>query len=154
MEQYKQDVIFLNIAEEISNFSNCVSHKVGCVLVKEGRILSTGYNGTPKGYVNCKDVFPNYNKESDRAQHHTWSNKRELHVEMNMLLWAARNGITIENSTLYSTLQPCFECSKNISNSGIKRIVFRYAYDKIGEDLFIIQDIVKHCGIEYLHLPK
>ena len=114
------DKNFINIAKEIASASKCVSKQVGAVIVKNGRILSTGYNGTPSGYTNCCDYWNNqYTKE-----HHLWSKTYEIHAEMNAIIWAARKGISIEGATIYVTLEPCSECSKNLIASGIKRIVY------------------------------
>ena len=119
------DQSFINIAHEIARASKCVSKQVGAVIVKEGRILSTGYNGTPAGYENCCDHWDGeYTKE-----HHAWSKTYEIHAEMNALIWAARQGIAIEGATIYVTLEPCADCSKNLIAAGIKRIVFDRAYE-------------------------
>jgi dCMP deaminase len=115
----------MNIAKEISTASNCISKQVGAVLVKDGRIISTGYNGTPKGYVNCCDYM--INKERDT--HHEWSLKYEIHAEMNAIIFAAREGISILGSTLYCTMEPCSECTKNIIASGIKEIYYSTSYE-------------------------
>ena len=98
------DKTFLNIAAELANLSNCVSFKIGCVLVKEGRVVTMGYNGTPEGFLNCSEKFDENN--FDREEHHEWSKKFEVHAEMNALLFAANQGISITNTTLYSTVQP------------------------------------------------
>jgi dCMP deaminase len=117
---------FINIAKELAKASKCVSKKVGAVIVKDNRILSTGYNGTPQGYVNCNEHWNNeYTKE-----HHNWSQKYEIHAEMNAIIWASKNGIKIDNSTIYTTLQPCEQCTKNIIASGIKKIIYEKEYDK------------------------
>lgn len=119
------DINFLKIAEEIASASKCVSKQVGAVIVKDGRILSTGYNGTPAGYTNCSEHWDGaYTKE-----HHEWSKTYEIHAEMNAIIWAARKGISIEGATIYVTLEPCSECSKNVIASGIKRIVYDKAYE-------------------------
>ena len=119
------DKHFINIATEIASASKCVSKQVGAVIVKNGRILSTGYNGTPPGYTNCCDHWDNqYTKE-----HHEWSKTYEIHAEMNAIIWAAREGISIDGATIYVTLEPCSECSKNLIASGIKRIVYKTAYE-------------------------
>ena len=119
------DKNFINIAAELSCASKCVSKQVGAVIVKDGRILSTGYNGTPAGYSNCSDHWEGkYTKE-----HHEWSKTYEIHAEMNAIIWAARRGISIEGATIYVTLEPCADCSKNIIASGIKRIVYAKEYE-------------------------
>ena len=134
--------IFLDVAETISQMSHCVSHKVGAILVKDKRIISTGYNGTPKGFLNCDEVNTNVSRE----KHHECSEMFEIHAELNAILCAARNGISIEGSILYSTLHPCYDCLKMICNSGIKTIIYRYEYDK-----FTMNSEVKRmldlCGI-------
>jgi len=119
------DKNFINIATEIASASKCVSKQVGAVIVKDGRILSTGYNGTPPGYTNCCD---HWNGEYT-PEHHEWSKTYEIHAEMNAIIWAARKGISIEGATIYVTLEPCSECSKNLIASGIKRIVFLKEYE-------------------------
>lgn len=118
---------FLNIAREISTWSKCVSKLVWAVIVRDNRILSIWYNWTPAWYTNCKDFWKwEYTKE-----HHDWSLKYEIHAEMNAILWAARNWVKIEWSTIYCTLEPCFQCTKNILASWIKKIVYEDKYDKM-----------------------
>lgn len=118
------DKNFLNIAYEIATASKCVSRKTGAVIVKNGRIVSTWYNGTPAGYINCRDHFQwGYGPE-----HHDWSYKYEIHAEMNAIVWAARNGISIEGATIYCTYEPCFDCTRAIIAAGLKRIIFREKY--------------------------
>jgi len=119
------DKNFINIASEIASASKCVSKQVGAVIVKDGRILSTGYNGTPAGYTNCCDHW----KGEYTPEHHEWSKTYEIHAEMNAIIWAARKGISIEGATIYVTLEPCSECSKNLIASGIKRIVYLKEYE-------------------------
>jgi len=119
------DQNFINIAKEIASASKCVSKQVGAVIVKDGRILSTGYNGTPPGYTNCTDYWDGqYTKD-----HHEWSKTYEIHAEMNAIIWAAREGISINGATIYVTLEPCSDCSKNVIASGIKRIVYDKSYE-------------------------
>ncbi|WP_375725200.1 dCMP deaminase family protein [Arcobacter sp. KX21116] len=125
------DKNFINIAHEIASASKCVSKQVGAVIVKDGRILSTGYNGTPAGYINCKEHWDDeYTKD-----HHDWSKTYEIHAEMNAIIWAARKGISIEGATIYVTLEPCSECSKNLIAAGIQRIVFQKAYEHTDSDI-------------------
>jgi dCMP deaminase len=136
------DKNFLNIANEISSASKCVSKQVGAVIVKNGRILSTGYNGTPAGFTNCCDYWNNeYTKE-----HHEWSKTYEIHAEMNAIIWAAREGISIKDATIYVTLEPCSDCSKNLIASGIKRIVYLKSYEH--NDSKIITQFLKDNGVQ------
>lgn len=119
------DTNFIKIATELATASKCVSKQVGAVIVKDGRILSTGYNGTPAGFTNCNDHW----KGEYTSDHHEWSKTYEIHAEMNAIIWAARKGISIEGATIYVTLEPCSECSKNLIASGIKRIVYAKEYE-------------------------
>ncbi len=135
------DKNFINIAQELSTASKCVSKQVGAVIVRDGRILSTGYNGTPSGYVNCCDYWDN----EYTAEHHEWSKTYEIHAEMNAIIWAARQGICVEGATIYVTLEPCSECSKNIIASGIKRIVFSKSYEHTHSDT--ISKFIKDNGV-------
>ncbi len=142
------DKNFINIAHEIASASKCVSKQVGAVIVKDGRILSTGYNGTPAGYINCSEHWNNeYTKD-----HHDWSKTYEIHAEMNALIWAARKGISIEDATIYVTLEPCSECSKNLIAAGIKRIVYDRAYEHTNSD--VISKFIKDNGVIIEQLKK
>jgi len=118
------DKIFINIAREIAKWSKCVSRQTWAIIVKDNRVLSSWYNGTPAWYINCNDYWKwEYTKD-----HHDWSYKYEIHSEMNALVWAARNGIQIDGATLYSTYQPCFDCTRAIIAAGIKKIVYKEKY--------------------------
>lgn len=136
------DKSFINIAKEIAKASKCVSKQVGAVIVKDGRILSTGYNGTPPGYQNCCDYWNSeYTKD-----HHEWSKTYEIHAEMNAIIWAARKGIAIEGATIYVTLEPCSECSKNLIASGIKRIVYEKSYEHTNSS--VVSKFLKDNGVK------
>ena len=135
------DTNFINIAAEIATASKCVSKQVGAVIVKDGRILSTGYNGTPAGFTNCCDFWDGkYTNE-----HHEWSKTYEIHAEMNAIIWAARKGISIEGATIYVTLEPCSECSKNLIASGIKRIVYKTPYEHTHSE--VVSQFLKDNGV-------
>ncbi len=132
---------FINIAKELATASKCVSKHVGAVIVKNGRILSTGYNGTPAKYQNCCDHWNNEYTE----EHHEWSKIYEIHAEMNAIIWAAKEGISIDGATIYVTLEPCSDCSKNLIASGIKRIVYDKAYEHTNSTL--ISKFIKDNGV-------
>lgn len=135
------DQNFINIASEIATASKCVSKQVGAVIVKDGRILSTGYNGTPAGYINCCEHWDNeYTKD-----HHEWSKTYEIHAEMNAIIWAARKGISVEGATIYVTLEPCSECSKNLIASGIQRIVYLKPYEHTHSE--VISQFIRDNGV-------
>jgi dCMP deaminase len=121
-------LFFLKTALLLSQESKCVSYKVGCLIVKDKRILSTGYNGTAPGFPNCNTIF---RKETfDREKHHAFSDKYEIHAEMNAILFAAKNDLSIDGCELYTTVHPCDQCLKNLIQSGIKKIYYVFDYDK------------------------
>ena len=116
MKQDKLDRLFLNIAKEISTLSHCVRAKVGSILVKDGNIISMGYNGMPSGMDNCcEETLENSNLVT---------RSEVLHAESNALLKAAKMGLSTQDTTMYCTLSPCKDCSKLIMQSGVKRVVY------------------------------
>ena len=116
MKQKKLDTVFINIAKEISTLSHCVRAKVGAVLVKNGNIISMGYNGMPTGLDNCcEEVLPD-NKLLTKSE--------VLHAESNAILKAAKMGLSTEGSTMYCTLSPCKDCAKLVIQAGVKKVVY------------------------------
>ena len=118
---------FLKSAFLLGQESKCVSKKVGAIIAHDRRIISTGYNGTPPKFENCCDHFDPNN--FDREEHHAWSKLYEVHAEMNAILFAAKHGIATEGSEMYTILQPCDDCLKNITAAGIKKIYYVYPYE-------------------------
>lgn len=139
---------FLRCANVISQESHCVSEKVGCLIVLDDRIVSVGYNGTPSGYINCEDMFSSAGKA-----HSKWSQKFEIHAEMNALLYAAKNGISVDGATLYSTLQPCWQCSKNLIQAGVQKVVFSEKYDRLDSKEERLNEFLKENGVSIKHVP-
>jgi len=129
LKQHLLDRVFIGNAINLSYLSHCVSRQVGCVIEKDGRTLSTGINGTSSGDENCDELFPL--EGFDAKAHRAWSDVNEAHAELNAINWAAKHGISLDGSTLYCTLQPCLQCSKNLPAVGIKRIVFKDLYDRV-----------------------
>jgi dCMP deaminase len=119
---------FKKTVNELSKQSKCVSHQVGCLIIKDERIISMGYNGTPSGFTNCNCHFDKDN--FIREDHHTWSLQHEVHAEINALMFAVKNGISTNGATLICTLQPCSDCLKAIIQSGIKEVYYLKDYDK------------------------
>jgi dCMP deaminase len=109
------DETYLNIAKEIGKLSHCQRAKVGAVIVKNGNIVSFGYNGMPNGMEN-----------SCESENVTKSDV--IHAEMNAILKAAKSGYQVDSATLYLTLSPCKECAKLILQSGIKRVMYSEEY--------------------------
>jgi len=101
------------------------------LIVKDGRILSFGLNGTPSKTINCSEKFPNKtSKKFDREKHHHWSTAFEIHAELNATSWANKIPVSVAGGTMYITSQPCSQCLKYLVAVGITRIVYSELYDK------------------------
>ena len=128
------DEYFLEIAQIVSKRSTCLRRKVGALVVKKRRILATGYNGTPSGIKHCAQVgcLRAKLKISSGERHELC---RGLHAEQNTLLQAALYGISLRDSIVYITNQPCIICAKMIINAGIKEVVIAGNYpDKMARE--------------------
>jgi dCMP deaminase len=121
------DQYFMDIAKQVAARSNCMKRQVAAVIVSDRRIISTGYNGTPRGVKNCNEGgCPRCNGFSESGK-----NLEEClcsHGEENAIVQASYHGIAIRDATLYTTYSPCLMCSKMIINAGIKKVVFSEAY--------------------------
>lgn len=125
------DEYFMKIADLVSQRSTCLRRQVGCVVVRDKRILATGYNGAPSGLKHCEDVGCLRNKlkiPSGERQELC----RALHAEQNAIIQAAQMGVSLKDSVLYCTHQPCVLCAKMLINAGINKIIFKGDYpDKL-----------------------
>jgi dCMP deaminase len=121
------DQYFMEIAKKVAARSNCMKRQVAAVIVSDRRIISTGYNGTPRGVRNCNEGgCPRCNQFSESGR-----NLDEClcsHGEENAIVQASYHGIAIRDATLYTTYSPCLMCSKMIINAGIRKVVFSEAY--------------------------
>jgi dCMP deaminase len=121
------DEYFLDIARLVATRSTCLRRQVGAVLVKDKRILATGYNGPPSGLPHCLDVGCLRERMGvPSGERHELC--RGLHAEQNAILQAAFHGISIKGATLYCTHHPCIICSKMLINAGISKIVYLEGY--------------------------
>ena len=128
---------FMKVAIILAQESKCVSKKVGAIITKDGRIISSGYNGTPAGHINCKDHFKNgYERES----HHEWSNANEIHAEMNAILFASKVGLSLNGCEMYTLVSPCIQCAKVIVGAGISKVYFRERYDRETDGLIFLEN--------------
>lgn len=134
-ERPSWDAYFMQIAHLVKTRATCPRRSVGALIVRDRRILSTGYNGAPSGLPHC----PPGGHENDwpngclRAGHCI----RSLHAEQNALLQAAKIGTPCDGSTIYVTCQPCNACAKMIINAGIVRVIYEGDYpDDFSKELF------------------
>ena len=118
------DDIYMDLASNLALRSHCVKIKVGAVLTKDTRIVSLGYNGPPAGTHNCDDVWP----ETGCPRDSKGSCSLALHAEQNAILYASKNKVSIEDSTLYVTLSPCISCARVVFTMGIKKVIFKESY--------------------------
>ena len=141
-----RNTFFMITALNLGKLSKCVSKKVGAIIVKDNRIISMGYNGTPRGVKNCCEIFDANN--FDREEHHNWSRNSEIHAEMNAIIFAAKNGISIDGATMYVSLEPCRDCIKNICQAGITKIYYNEEYDKNDGLSDTIKNFIKENSIK------
>lgn len=121
------DQYFMKIAEAISERSSCVRRQVGAVITLDKRIVSTGYNGTPRGATNCNEGgCPRC--ASNAPSGTSLSECVCSHAEENAIVQAAYHGVSIKGATLYTTFSPCLICTKMILNSGIEKVVYKENY--------------------------
>jgi dCMP deaminase len=126
-ERPSYDEYFMEMAHVISKRSTCMRRKVGAILVKDKHILSTGYNGAPKGLKHCKEVgCLREDMNIPSGERHELC--RGLHAEQNVIIQAAVFGTSIKGSTLYCTNTPCVVCVKMLINAGVEEIVYSGDY--------------------------
>jgi dCMP deaminase len=142
------DQYFLAIAQVVALRSNCMKRKVAALIAKDKRIISTGYNGTPRGVTNCNEGgCPRCNSfaKSGQALGECFCS----HAEENAIVQAAYHGVNIQGGVLYTTYSPCLMCTKMILNSGIREVVYNAHYP-MGEDSL---RLLKEAGVEVRQAP-
>jgi dCMP deaminase len=130
-----RDQYYMSIAMAVRKNANCMGRKVGAVLVKQNRIISTGYNGTPEGMANCTDggCVRCRDRETYKASV-GYDVCICVHAEQNALITAARFGNAVEDSIVYSTLRPCFDCTKASMQAKVQAIYYLHPWEHhIGE---------------------
>lgn len=136
-KQKRYDVAYLKMAQTWGELSHCERKQVGALIVKDGMIISDGYNGTPTGFDNCCE---------DGQGETLWY---VLHAEANAILKVAKSTNNCKNATLYLTLSPCKDCSKLILQAGISRLVYHQPYkDTLGIEF------LRKAGVEVVHIQE
>ncbi len=148
-ERPSWDDYFMKIAEDVSTRATCIRRQVGAVIVKDKRILATGYNGPPTGISHCTEencLRTKYNVPS--GERHELC--RGLHAEQNAIIQAALHGVSINGARIYVTHQPCSICTKMLINSGIKTFIVKEPYrDPLADEM------IAEAGVEViLYRPK
>ena len=141
------DHYFMDIAQVVAARGNCSRRQVAAVIVKDRRVISTGYNGTPRGIKNCFDGgCPRC--ASDTPSGHDLGSCVCSHAEENSIVQAAYHGISVKSATLYTTFSPCLQCAKMIINAGIQEVVYHQEYT-IANQAF---DLLREAGVIVRHL--
>lgn len=135
IERPSWDSYFMKIAEDVSTRSTCIRRQVGAVIVKDKRMLTTGYNGVPTGITHCTEetcLRTKYNVPS--GERHELC--RGLHAEQNAIIQAALHGVSVKGAKIYVTHKPCSICTKMLINSGIDTFIFRSPYiDPLADEM-------------------
>ena len=141
------DDYFLQMASVVARRSTCLRRHVGALLVRDKRVLATGYNGAPAALPHCEEVGCR-RAELGVASGTGWELCRGLHAEQNAIIQGALHGVSVRGSTLYCTTQPCIICAKMLINAGVKRVVYRGDYsDKMAIEM------LTEAGVELLRVP-
>ena len=126
----KWDHLFIEMVNLVAQWSSCFqeNRKIGAVIVKNKRVLTTGYNGAPANTLSCVEKGECLRRKLNIPSGTRHELCYAIHAEQNAIIQAAKMGIAIEGATLYCTHQPCVICSKMIVNAGIVRVVYQHPY--------------------------
>jgi dCMP deaminase len=131
MNRIDTNDMMMGIAELIAQRGTCNRLQVGAIIVKNGRVLSSGYNGNVQGRAHCRHTEKDYQCGT------------AVHAEANAILWSARTGQATQDTRMYTTHQPCIECAKMIVNAGIPEVVYLHDY-RIADGLEFLRDSNVH----------
>ncbi|HHT78497.1 MAG TPA: dCMP deaminase family protein [Actinobacteria bacterium] len=141
------DEYFISITKTVASRSTCLRRKVGAIIVKDKRILTTGYNGAPRGVKSCLEIGRCLREELRVPSGQRHEICRALHAEQNAIIQAAYHGVRITGSSVYSTTQPCVLCAKMMINAGIRKI---YYYEEYPDQFSL--DLLKEAEVELIKL--
>ncbi len=143
------DEYFMEIADVVTKRSNCVSRKVGAVITVDNQIITTGYNGAPRGLHHCVDAGGCLRKLNNIQSGTRQEVCRAAHAEQNAIISAAKRGVSIKGGTLYVNTYPCSICTRMIINAEIKRIVYDSDYSDP-----LSKEMLDESGIQVLRLKR
>ncbi|MCG8335485.1 MAG: cytidine/deoxycytidylate deaminase family protein [Proteobacteria bacterium] len=144
MSRISWDEYFMELMDTVAKRATCDRGRSGCLIVRDRRIVSTGYVGSPPGLPHCDDVghlMKEVIDEDGTVRNHC---VRTIHAEQNAICQAARYGISLEGTTLYCKMEPCRVCAMLIISSGIKKVVAKKKYHAAQET----RDMFKEAGVE------
>ena len=144
------DEYFLKLVDEIAQRATCDRGKSGCIIVKDKRILCSGYVGSPPGFAHCDEIGHLLKKVVDDDGTERQHCMRTIHAEQNAICQAAKYGLPLENTTLYCTMEPCRVCAMLIISVGVKRVVAKKRYHAANDT----RELFAQAGVEFLVLNK
>jgi len=148
MNRPSWDSYFLEIARVVASRSTCLRRQVGAVLVMDRRLLTTGYNGSPRGLTHCEEIgCLREKRQVPPGERHELC--RGLHAEQNAIAQAAQHGISVAGGTLYVTHQPCVMCAKMIINAGIVCIIYKGDYPDA-----LALELLNEAGIKLINMSE
>jgi dCMP deaminase len=139
--------MYIEILNIISKRSTCLKRQVSAIIVKDGRIISMGYNGSPHGSKNCCDEHKCLREDSISGEN--LQNCYAIHAEINAISFAAKYGISCNDSIMYASTQPCIHCAKAIISSGIKKVIYIEKYNDV-----LSLKLLKQAGIEVIQYKE
>jgi len=142
-ERPSWDEYFLGLVREVAKRATCDRGQSGCIIVRDRRIIATGYVGSPAGLPHCDDVGHLLKKVVDEDGRESLHCVRTIHAEQNAICQAARFGTSLAGGTLYCTMEPCRTCAMLIINCGIERVVAEYHYHAATES----RDMFRQAGV-------
>lgn len=128
IDRINREELFIEIAEAFAKRSTCPRGHVGAIVVRDKRIVSSGYNGAPAGMAHCTEVGCTAIVGQIREPEKDGACQRAVHAESNAIAYAAREGIELFGTELFTTYSPCVQCAQLIINAGIKRVVYKNPY--------------------------
>ena len=144
MARTSWDEYFMGIVEQVRQRGTCDRGKAGCIIVKDKRILTTGYAGSPPGTPHCDEAEHQMRTVTDELEHSSKHCVRTIHAEQNVIIQAAKYGISIDGATIYVSMVPCYTCAKMLVASGIKRVVCAKDYHASKDT----KELFKQAGVE------
>jgi len=147
------DEYFLLLAKLAATRSTCLSRPTGAVIVRDRQVLATGYNGSMPGVAHCSDDGRCFRRRMRVAEDGKYDVCRAIHAEANAIAQAARSGVAIAGATVYTTLSPCFICTKLMASARVVRVVFEHEYespDRERDEAWL--EAIKEAGIELVQL--
>lgn len=144
MSRPSWDDYFLNIMDTVASRATCDRGRAGAVIVRDKRIITTGYVGAPAGLSHCDEVGHIFKTAIKPDGAETQNCVRTTHAEMNAIVQAALHGVSLKGATIYSRMEPCLDCAKAIISAGIKRVVCERRY----KDAELTRDFFHQAGVE------